>query len=140
MSDSARFAATYAEYNKVLRTWFVAFGVGAPGSLLLSEDARSLLRDSACPKFTLLALTFGVATQIGIAVLNKYVAWCNVHIELKRDDMDNLKNTDSILKHKYPFIYRIADLTESIWIDLIVDVITAAVFAFAIWNIIGAVV
>ena len=35
--DSTSSYATYLEYNKVLRTWFVAFAIGGPALFLANE-------------------------------------------------------------------------------------------------------
>ncbi len=133
MSDHARFESTYAEYNRVLRTWFVAFGAGTPGVLLLSNESRILLKQANISSCVIWALAIGVVLQIFIAGLNKYIAWCNAFIESYDEDK-------TIMAKKHPIIYFVAYLTDHIWIDLLIDIITALLFGYAIINLFGALI
>lgn len=36
--DASESYSSYFEYNKILRTWFVAFGVGGPALFLINES------------------------------------------------------------------------------------------------------
>src|SRR5947207_1210929 len=36
----------YTDYNKVLRSWFVAFGVGGPALFLINDQNRQRLKDA----------------------------------------------------------------------------------------------
>lgn len=67
--------SNYAEYSKTLRAWLVAYGVGGPALLLLSKDAPTKI--SASPNLSLIVTIFtaGVACQILLAFINKWIAW-----------------------------------------------------------------
>lgn len=123
MSDHARFESTYADYNRVLRTWFVAFGAGTPGALLLSVETRVLVAKAEYSALIIWAFAIGVILQISLAVLNKYIAWCNAYIEDKKEQ------DESTISY---VIHVVADLTDKIWIDLLADLITLVLFGYAI--------
>lgn len=131
MSDSARFESTYTDYNRILRTWFVAFGAGAPGVLLFSDDSRELISAVENSERIIWALAIGVGLQILIAVLNKYIAWCNAYVM----DIANSDNSELNVIIKF-----VADLTDQIWIDFIFDLITLCLFGYAIFRLFGALV
>lgn len=131
MSEKARFSATYSDYNKTLRTWFVAFGIGVPGALLLDQDARNLLFESCNANYIIYSLLIGTVIQIVIAFLNKYIAWCNEYIRSNDESEKEDRVEISLL------IENVAALTEKIWIDAIADVITGLLFIVAIINLYG---
>jgi len=129
MSESARFNTTYADYNKVLRTWFVAFGIGVPAALLLDKDARELLHTSCSTELIIYSLVIGTAIQIFLAFLNKYIAWCNSYIILN----DESEEKDKVEVNE--LIEWIANLTEKIWIDVVGDIVTIVLFGIAILSL-----
>ena len=122
----SRFSDKYSEYNKVLRTWFVAFGVGVPGTLLLNTDTRILVTESGSAEFLLLCLLGGTALQIFVTFLNKYVAWSNDLI------LDRKAGRNPSDPPAGPITKAIASLAEKIWIDFAIDVITGVLFMLAL--------
>ena len=115
---SDHFDKAYAEYNKVLRTWFVAFGVGVPGALLLSPDTKTILSTAESGNLAIVLLLTGSGVQIFSAFLNKYIAWCNDLILYRKHFPGD---TDRPIGS---FVTGLASLTERIWIDILVDVVT----------------
>jgi len=116
------FDKKYSEYNSVLRTWFVAFGVGVPGALLLNSDTKSIFENEPLASYAVSFLLLGTTLQIGSTLLNKYVAWCNDLILYRKHFGDeSTKPVGQILT-------RIASLTERIWIDVLIDILTAVLF------------
>lgn len=114
----------YKEYNKSLRTWLVAYGVALPALFITSKDAKDFLLSIPGYKALIAVFLIAVATQIVGTFLNKYVAWCAYH----RNDC-NTKGVNC--SH---FIQGMADLENSIKIDLWFDVITVLLFGVAtIW-------
>lgn len=124
-----RFTKKYSEYNRILRTWFVAFGVGVPGALLLNTDAKSILSESSSAPIVISFFLGGAALQIFIAFLNKYVAWCNDIIS------DRESSEEENEKEIGRFIHSLAKLTEEIWIDLLVDMLTGVLFMVALFKL-----
>jgi len=66
---------SYAEYNRILRSWFVAFGIGGLALLLVEEKLRTALIVSGEARLVVALFLSGVALQILIAGLNKYANW-----------------------------------------------------------------
>lgn len=126
MSDDQRFREAYTEYNRVLRTWFVAFGAGAPAALILSNEARSLLSNADDGLLIVWLLAVGVILQITVTFLNKYIAWANQVIELNRTE------DGGISENEYWFTIWFSNLTKHIWIDIFSDIVTGALFIYAI--------
>ena len=62
------------DYNKALRAWFVAFGVGLPVVYISSEDARDYLVSLQEYKFVIICFVIAMCLQILIAFLNKYIS------------------------------------------------------------------
>jgi len=116
------FDKKYTEYNSVLRTWFVAFGVGVPGALLLNTDTKAIFENEPLASFAVSFLLVGTTLQIGSTLLNKYVAWCNDLILYRKHFGD--ENTKPVGKRQK----QLASLTERIWIDVTVDILTAVLF------------
>jgi hypothetical protein len=67
--------ADYDKYAKVLRTWFVAYGVGGPVLLLTNEAVRDKITDSGLARCIAFAFLIGVVVQVLIALLNKTALW-----------------------------------------------------------------
>ena len=120
-SDSHGFFEAYQEYAKVLRTWLVAYGIGAPVVFLTNEGLSKAILHS--PEAKLIAGFFlaGVALQIVIAALNKHCMWVLYYGETEKDFQNNPA-------------YKCAEwLSDHISIDLIVDLVTILLFAIATW-------
>ena len=74
-SSAAELFKVYAEYSKTLRTWLVAYGIGAPVLFLTNETlARTFVKS---PQARIVAFSFlmGVLLQVFLALLNKNVMW-----------------------------------------------------------------
>src|SRR5688572_11558052 len=126
MSESEHWPA-YEEHSKTLRTWFVAYGIGAP-VLFLSNDAlwKRLIDSGSGPGVTKLFL-FGVGIQVGLAALNKWLMWILYFGESHESFTQSLR-------------YRVADrVSQWFWIDLMADVVTGVVFLIATQRIARAV-
>ena len=66
---------SYAEYNRILRSWFVAFGIGGLAMFLVEDRLRAALTASGEARTVVLLFLTGVALQILITGLNKYANW-----------------------------------------------------------------
>jgi hypothetical protein len=111
---------SYAEYNRILRSWFVAFGAGGLALFLIEDSLRNaLIASGEATPVALLFLT-GAAAQVLVAFLNKYANWYCYYGE------DNPAFLHSPL---YSFWSRIA---SQFWIDIILDIFTVGCFLTAI--------
>jgi len=111
---------SYAEYNRILRSWFVAFGVGGLALFLLESPVRAALLASGQTRAVVTLFLTGVIAQIVVAFLNKYANWYCYFGE------DNPAFLHSSL---YRFWSQIASL---FWIDIILDILTVGCFLTAI--------
>jgi hypothetical protein len=122
-TDSLSYAyfESYAEYNRILRSWFVAFGVGGLALFLLQSPVREALLASGQTRVVVSLFLTGVTAQIVVAFLNKYANWYCYYGE---------DNPDFLRTGLYQFWARIA---SQFWIDIILDVLTVSCFLAAIW-------
>ena len=122
------FHAPYAEFAKTLRTWLVAYGVGAPVLFFQSAEAWAALgRNGAVRPFVYLFLG-GIGLQVLSALAYKTAMWYLYMEELGKIQIST-------------FRYRISDwLSEAYWLEALVDVATIALFGFATHRAISAVV
>ncbi len=116
---------TYVEYNKILRTWFVAFGVGGPALLLTHERLINQLTSASNLKWVLGLFFAGVGLQVLGAFLNKMANW---YVHRAYTSAEELSG-----QWKYKFAECLA---EQFWIDIVIDIGTIAAFgsaAFLMW-------
>lgn len=113
----------YEDYSKTLRTWFVAFGVGAPLVLLTNEKLSGKLAASPLLPTLVSAYCVGVGLQVLLAILNKNAMWACYY----GDAEPAFQRTRR---------YRVAAwLSEQYWIDAAVDVVTAILFGLATFRV-----
>jgi tagatose-1,6-bisphosphate aldolase non-catalytic subunit AgaZ/GatZ len=112
----------YEEYSKTLRTWFVAFGVGAPLVLLTNEKLSETLAASPLLPLLVAGYCFGVGLQVLVAIMNKNAMWACYYGE----------NEPSFRSTRR---YGLADwLSKQYWIDASVDLATAILFGWATYS------
>jgi hypothetical protein len=122
---SQSYFESYAEYNRILRSWFVAFGVGGLALFLLESPVRTALLASGQTRTVVFLFLVGVISQIVVAFLNKYANWYCYFGE------DNPAFLHSSL---YRFWSHIASL---FLIDIILDILTVGCFLTAIGILFG---
>src|SRR4030042_1486788 len=65
----------YFEYNRILRTWLVAFGIGGPALFLVHKDiVQQLIANNKLIQIGILFM-IGVICQVIGAFLNKIANW-----------------------------------------------------------------
>jgi hypothetical protein len=115
------FYKSYAEYSKTLRTWFVAYGIGGPVVLLSNNRAWGWLVASGVVFRMGLLFLLGGVLQVISALLNKHAMWYLYVGEYKTAT----KNESS---------WKLADkYSDQGWVDVLIDVITLVLFAWATW-------
>lgn len=118
-SEHVLYFKVYEEYAKTLRTWLVAYGVGAPVLFVTNKDVSNKLAAShagACIAELFLA---GVGLQIFLAMVNKTVMWANYWSE---------RNPDEAEKKRFRFA---SWVSSQYWIDFSIDVFTLLFFGAA---------
>lgn len=81
-SEHVAYFKVYEEYAKTLRTWLVAYGVGAPVLFVTNKDVADKLAASHAASAIAELFLSGVALQIFLAIVNKTVMWANYWSEL----------------------------------------------------------
>jgi len=112
----------YSEYNKTLRSWFVAFGIAVPAIFITSKEAKDFLLQSQDIKYIILYFLASVFFQILISFLNKYISWSTYH-------RDECKLRDKPCTKWYEYF---SSHENKIWIDISLDITTFICFAMAI--------
>jgi hypothetical protein len=120
-ADASDSLDLYRDYNRVLRTWFVAFGIGGPALLLVNSDvAKALASHHELRRVSLLFL-IGVVLQVSCALLNKTVNWYVYASSVADQTTENCCG-------------RVAEwLSRRYCIDLLVDLGTIVVFGWGAW-------
>ncbi|HSQ77716.1 MAG TPA: hypothetical protein VLN91_02385 [Nitrospirota bacterium] len=123
----------YADYNKILRAWFVAFGVGAPAAFLVNKDlVRFLSVQKGDPSIFILFL-IGAASQILMAFINKIINWCAYY---KMDTFPDRKPRN-FWEHAADIFSKASD-----WflIDVVSDLITMICFCYAMKKLVYVII
>jgi hypothetical protein len=117
--DPQDYYKAYAEYSKTLRTWLVAYGMGAPVLLSARQDVWPALATSGRAKLIIGLFLIGVVAQVVLATLNKASMWVMYYGAMRPE-----------YKARRP--YRLAEwLAEYIGIDVGVDIVSMVLFAWA---------
>lgn len=119
----------YQEYNKLLRTWFVAFGIGGPALLYSKPELLQELSETNRSRIVW-AFLLGSAIQVVLALINKTVSWVEHNYQLKRTKSLTLGRN---------LLERICIwLDNKFGVDVLFDLISAVLFAYAMFQLAGA--
>jgi hypothetical protein len=121
-SKSEQYLGAYGEHSKVLRTWLVAYGIGAPVLLVTNDAISKVIKASGDGKLIAIFFLSGVALQVVLSALNKASMWGLYYGE----ENPSLK-THGLYKLAFGF-------SERFWIDFLVDIATLILFAIATWK------
>ena len=113
------FYKAYAGFAYNLRTWFIAYGIGAPVLFLSNKDAWDRIAVSGHAAQIAYLFLGGVAVQILEAIIYKTAMWY-----LYVSELDHLQAKG--------WRYRVSDwVSESYWLEMIFDVVTLVFFSVA---------
>lgn len=119
VSADSGFYQAYSDHAKILRTWLVAYGIGAPVLLVTNERIAASLSVSRRAREIALCFLVGVALQVILATVNKATMWMLYRGEGSEEFRGRMR-------------YRVSDwLSEQFWIDFVADVLAMALFAYA---------
>src|SRR5205814_118849 len=105
--DGSDSYATYLEYNRVLRTWFVAFGVGGPAIFLVNDRLAARLVAAQHLRLVVVLFLIGAGAQVVGALTNKVANWYVYSAIIDDEDVASLK-------------YKVAEwLAGQFWIDIV---------------------
>jgi hypothetical protein len=124
--DGSEHYAAYEEHAKTLRTWLVAYGIGAP-VLIVSEDQmwKALASTGVFPLITSLFLS-GVALQVILSAANKSAMWACYYGQIE----PTFKNS---IRHRFGVW-----LSSRYFIDFCCDILSMALFAAATYFALNA--
>lgn len=109
----------YGEYNKILRSWFIAFGIGGPALFLTNKEVREELICKTQMKSVAVLFLVAVFIQVVAAYVNKSANWYVYMGGLKQ----RLKDTRWYKFNRW--------LMDQLWIDVVLDLGTLSLFAVA---------
>jgi len=126
LAESAKgYYSAYQYHSNLLRTWLVAYGIGGPVLLLTNDTLWGQLTVSGQVSFVGKLFLIGVALQIFLAALNKAIMWTLYYGE-----------GDQQFQKKWR--YEIAAwLSGKIGIDLVVDIVSMVLMAWATVTVLG---
>lgn len=108
----------YSYFTKLLRTWFVAYGIAMPSLLATQETFAGAIFESGDPAAVVGCFLGGVAIQVLVALVNKVTQWylyCG-----ENDHAVRLK-----------LQYKLADrISEQNWLDILADIASAGLLGF----------
>ena len=117
----------YSSYNNLLRTWFVAFGIGVPATFLINDGLVKYISPGTGNPTIFKLFLFGAGAQVLMASINKVINWCEYY------KLDEFKD------NPVGFWQGSADIISraSNWflIDIVFDLITMICFSIAIWEL-----
>lgn len=115
----------YEEYSKTLRTWLVAYGIGAPVLLLNSDQLRVLILKSGQARIIGIMFLAGVGIQVALAAVNKAIMWyCYHDAECRNATTPSAGENASWLDG---FMWW---LGSQIWIDFLADLSSGILFVW----------
>ena len=115
--------SAYLEYNRVLRAWFVAFGVGGPALFLINPQVGARLVEKGQLRAVAAMFLVGTGSQVLGAVLNKISNWY-----VYRGSNDVTYQVKWQFKFFNWFVHQF-------WIDVLLDLSTITLFGCATWRL-----
>lgn len=107
------------EISGTLRTWLVAYGVGAPILFFSEPSIMQAMKYSGMLRKIVFLFLSGVAIQVLIAFMNKWLTWFRSEVIFNPE-----KNE--------VFLYKLAsDFHKAVWPDIIADIYALFAFGYA---------
>lgn len=119
VTQESGFYEAFSGFSRALRTWFIAYGVGAPVIIVSSESVKAALSEIGDIKFISYLFMLGVIIQIIGAITYKTAMWYLYVGEFGEEYRDS-------------WIYKVSDwLSESYWVEFVLDMVTLILFCGA---------
>lgn len=122
-SDADGHFQNYSEYSKTLRSWLVAYGIGAPVLFLTNKDVSARVASSGHAVMITSFFLVGVALQIFLSVINKWAAW-----HMYKGAVDGPHRVTK----QFAFW---GWINEQSWIDFLIDLTSLFAFVVATWSV-----
>jgi hypothetical protein len=117
--EETGFGTAYVEFARTLRTWFVAYGVGAPVLVLSQDTLATKVAAAGSGRAIAVAFLLGAALQILQAILYKIAMWYLYMAQLYPERRDS------------PAVKRSEAIAEALWLELAFDGLTLLAFGWA---------
>ncbi len=118
--DEVGFYEAYASFARTLRTWFIAYGIGAPVLLFNQEQTWKHLGELGVRRSVCAIFLIGVAIQVVQAIVYKSAMW-KLYIDLPNDPEDGWHRAAHWVSNCY-------------WLEFGMDATTALAFGAAtVW-------
>ncbi|MEO0964924.1 MAG: hypothetical protein AAFY08_07370 [Planctomycetota bacterium] len=119
LPKNAEFWGAFANNARTVRSWFLAFGIGAPAIFVTNEGAAIALANSGYAHWVVALFLLGVALQVGQGLLSKHTM---MYLFVCEGDPDRQAGR----------LHGLALwLFEAYWLDLVVDLLTCGLFIAA---------
>lgn len=127
-SLAEEYLEAYGEHARTLRTWLVAYGIGAPILLITNDSFAVAIRKSGDARWMAGCFFAGVTLQVLLSAVNKSAMW-------------GLYYGETAPLFKRTFWFKLAyGVSERYWIDFVVDLATFVLFGIATWKAVLAVI
>lgn len=113
------FSSSYVEFAKTLRTWFVAYGIGAPVFVLGQDTLRASWQSIPDARFIAECFLGGVALQVIAALVYKISMWYLYMGELDEEFCNSTRYEWS------------ESISVALWLEVLFDVGTIGLFGYA---------
>ena len=121
--DETGFYEPYAGFARVLRTWLVAYGIGAPVLFLSQAAVIEALRAAHVARRVAIVFLLGVAVQVVGALMYKSTMWYLYLGELSKKDQEK-------------WYYKLCEwISVAYWLELSIDISTIVLFGWATWRV-----
>ena len=110
----------YSSYNNLLRTWFVAFGIGAPATFLINNGLVKYISPTTGDPGIIKLFLWGAAAQILMSFINKVINWCSYY--------NSTTYKDNPITCGDKLSYKISQAENWFLIDVFFDLITMFCF------------
>jgi len=118
-TKAKEYFGVYEAHSRTLKTWLVAYGIGAPVLFLSNDSIWQTIRDNTNMNVIGSCFLIGVAVQVVVAGLNKAVMWALYYGEIEASFVETKR-------------YKMAAVISSqIWIDFLADLTTMGLLAIA---------
>ncbi len=112
----------YKEHSTTLRTWLVAYGIGAPVLFMTNDKLVDRFSHAADSKLIAGLFLTGVVLQVLLAVMNKAVNWASYFAEGHEE-------------RKKEWCFKFACwFCDQFWVDMLLDIASLGFFAVATWK------
>ena len=113
----------YGEFAKTLRTWFIAYGIGAPVLLLSQDELFKRVAETQKVEWVAGWFLVGVSAQVMQAFLFKVAMW---YLHIGEQDSE----------FKTTLRYKASDwISEAFWFEILLDMLSIVSFSSATYSL-----